>query len=91
MRVDAKILMSKLMLKGMTQADVAKAIGITPNAYSNKLHNRTCFTDDEKIVLAKLFQMNLSEFNDAFYEGMLPVGRITMPIINVEGVIENGT
>lgn len=91
MKVDKRILMSKQVLKGLTQTDVAEMLGVTLGTYSNKLNGRSFFTDDEKVALAGILSLSLEEMNEAFYEGRLPVEKITVPIIKSEEVVENGT
>ncbi len=58
--------------KGLTQKDVAEAIGITQATYSQKETGHTRFTDVEKISLARLFGWNYSEMNKYLYDGLLP-------------------
>lgn len=39
---------------GLTQIDLAKILGVTPQSISNKERGRTSFTDKEKIKIREL-------------------------------------
>jgi len=65
------------MRAGFTQTQMAKAIGITVNTYHLKELGRAAFSDDQKIAVTELLQLNLTQFNEIFFDGRLPAGEIS--------------
>ena len=60
--------------RGMKQSDMAAALGISTKKYSDKERGVTRFTDEEKVVAAKVLGMTWEQMNDFFYDGVLPIG-----------------
>lgn len=57
---------------GMTQKEVADVLGIKVSTYRKKAFPPGRFSDEQKILLSKLFSLDYRQFNDIFYEGQLP-------------------
>lgn len=56
-------------LLGMTQQDMAKEIGVSPQSYSNKERGYRAFTDSEKIKLKRFFDIYFDDVSfDIFFE-----------------------
>ena len=64
---------AKRYLLGISQKDAAEKLGITEQAYSNKERGISKFSDDEKLMMKKMFGLDLAEWSDLFYEGKLPL------------------
>lgn len=62
-------LKSKITLSGMTQKEVAKAIGIDPASLNVKLNNRgRVFTVDEAEKLGKVLKISRTEMGKIFFD-----------------------
>ena len=57
---------------GLSQTDLARKLGISNTAMSNKELGIAQFKDSEKIKLCKILNLTLSQFNDCFFDGKLP-------------------
>lgn len=55
--MQANMLRAQMALKGINQAKLAKAIGISPNALGNKLHGRSDFTRKEISDIIRLLDI----------------------------------
>lgn len=61
-------LKSKITLSGMTQKEVAKAIGIDPASLNVKLNNKgRVFTVDEAEKLGKVLKISQTEMGKIFF------------------------
>ncbi len=59
---------------GYTQQFMADQLGISAGSYSAKERGDTKFADNEKVQVAKLLKLSLSEMNDFLFDGVLPIG-----------------
>lgn len=62
-----KRLKAQMQLKGYTQTDCAKILGISYQAYNNKLNNKSQFKVDEIVALCKFLGIPKSKLNDYFF------------------------
>jgi len=67
-------LMSKRVLMNKSRMDIAKSLGMKISLYYKKERGYIKFSDDEKILLSKILNMTFEEWNNIFYDGMLPWG-----------------
>lgn len=58
---------------GLTQEQVAKELKISLTSYRNKESGRSKFTDDQKVVLARVLEFNYQQVNDFLFNGKLPI------------------
>ncbi len=56
--VDTRALKAAYIKKGLTQAEVAEAIGINPKTLSLKINNKAVFGTDEIEQLTKLLKID---------------------------------
>lgn len=67
----AKLMYTKLrgriVEKGTTQAALAKAIGISPQAMSKKMNGDTGFSQDDVIKICEYLGIELHEVGSYFY------------------------
>lgn len=65
--MQANLLRAQMARVGITQAEVAKACGITENTLSNKLSGKTEFKADEIVAICDILQIeNPALKNDIF-------------------------
>ncbi len=64
-------LRSLRVLKGYTVQNMAEAIGKAMSSYSTKERGDTSFDDNEKIIIAKMLDLNYEQFNAIFFDGKL--------------------
>lgn len=57
---------------GYTSEDMARMIGVSKQAYSQKERGLRKFTDEEKVKLVKLLELSYWQYNEIFYNGKLP-------------------
>lgn len=55
-----KILKAHMALEGITQRDLASVLGITEASLSRKMNGRFEFSDKEKLMIAELFNADIS-------------------------------
>jgi transcriptional regulator with XRE-family HTH domain len=67
MKFNYSKLLGRIREFGMTQAQVAVLIGITPATLSTKLNNKSCFTSDEIDAISNLLQISVEEIGGYFY------------------------
>ncbi len=66
-------LKAKRVENGLLQKDLAKALGITEKAMCHKeCSTRNKFKAEEMLILAKILNMSLSDFNAIFFDSELP-------------------
>lgn len=66
-------LKAKRVENGLIQKDLAKALGITEKAMCHKeCSTRNKFKAEEMLILAKILNMSLSDFNAIFFDSELP-------------------
>lgn len=63
-----RLLKSKRALKGLTQQQVAREIGINTKSYNLKENGRVKFTIDEASRISKCLEIGLDELNEIFLE-----------------------
>lgn len=63
-----RILKSKRVLKGLTQAQIEKKLNLNPKTYNYKENGRTKFTLDEVIKIIKILKLTLEEVDEIFLE-----------------------
>ena len=57
----------------ITQREVADALGISFDAYRKRENGVVEFSNEQQIKMMELLGMTLKQFNDAFYDGKLPI------------------
>lgn len=62
------LLKSKRVLLGVTQEDIASALGISRTAYSKKENAKNPFTREELETVKGLLKLSSQEFMDIFFE-----------------------
>lgn len=67
MAFDYSKLLGKIREKGMTQADVAVAIGVNPATLNAKLNGKSSFTSDEIIGLCNCCDIPTTEITAYFF------------------------
>lgn len=67
MAFDYSKLLGKIREEGMTQADVATAIGLNPATLNAKLKGKSSFTSDEIMDLCKRFEIPTTEISAYFF------------------------
>lgn len=70
MEFDFSLLRGKIREKGMTQAQLAKDIGISATALNLKLNNKSDFTLRETFAIAK--RLGIEDCDPFFYAVRLP-------------------
>lgn len=66
--VDTRLLKSKITLSGMTQKEVAKAIGIDPASLNVKLNNKgRVFTVNEAKRLGEVLKIKRTDMSKIFF------------------------
>lgn len=63
--IDTKLLKAAIAKKGLTQAEVARKVGISSQSFSGKLNNKTEFQLSEVIKLCKM--LDISEEKDRIF------------------------
>lgn len=58
---------------GLTQEQVAKEMKISLSSYRNKESGRSKFTDEQKIALARVLELNYRQVNAFLFDGKLPI------------------
>lgn len=58
---------------GLTQQYMADQLGISVDSYRKKERGIIKFTDPEKIQMMALLDLNMMQFNEFFYDGLLPI------------------
>lgn len=81
-------LKGKRVEKGYTQTDMANFIEKSFDSYSKKERGEVLFTPKEEAIIAIKLQLSLLEFNEIFFDGDLPYGKLgeQKPMENIEGV-----
>lgn len=64
---DANRLKSAMALIGITQSELASVIGISRNALSNKMNNKTAFNQKEISVISKTLKLSSDDINRIFF------------------------
>ena len=67
MKFNYSKLLGRIREFGMTQAQVAVQIGITPATMSTKLNNKSHFTSDEIDLICHLLKISVEEIGGYFY------------------------
>ena len=67
MRFNYLKLLGRIRECGLTQAQLAKAIGISQYTMSAKLNNKFSFSQEEIIAICKVLNIPISEIGDYFY------------------------
>lgn len=57
--------------KGLNQEETAKKVGVALPTYCNKENGKIPFTTKEISKLSKIFDLNIVEINDIFFDGDL--------------------
>ncbi len=57
---------------GLTQAQVARKLNMSLTSYRNKESGRSKWTDEQKIELAHVLQLNFQQVNEFIFDGKLP-------------------
>ena len=60
-------LLGRIRECGFTQAQLAKAIGISKSTLSAKLNNQFSFKSEEILAICKVLNISISEIGDYFY------------------------
>lgn len=68
--VNSRKLKALLVENSYTQSEVAKLLGISTNAFSRKLNNKSQFTLNEAYLLKNI--LNVVEFERIFFENLIP-------------------
>lgn len=50
-------LKKQMVDRGMTQGELARAIGISPSAFSNKMRGQTCFNTEEITLICNALKI----------------------------------
>ena len=69
-------LKGKRVEKGYTQTDMANFIEKSFDSYSKKERGEVLFTPNEEEIIAIKLQLSLLEFNEIFFDGDLPYGKL---------------
>lgn len=67
MGFDYSKLLGKIKEKGFTQASLAKAIGITSGALSEKLNNKANFKQREIFFIRQMLDISIGEVGEYFF------------------------
>lgn len=67
MKFNYSRLLGRMRECGITQEQLAKAIGINKATLSAKLNNRFSFTQDEILAICKILNIPISEIGEFFY------------------------
>jgi len=59
------------ILKGYTQTDVAKKLGVSLPTYAQKERGKIDFSIKEVIKLANILDLDIAQIDDIFFEGKL--------------------
>ena len=71
--MNSRLLKAKRVEHGLRQKDLAKALGITEKSMCLKERSaQNKFKASEMIILSKVLELSLSEFNLIFFDGDLP-------------------
>lgn len=70
-KMGPRILKSKRVLFDLTQAEIAKELGITIKSYNAKENGKREFTLDEAKKISSLLKLNLNEVNDIFFNSAI--------------------
>lgn len=60
---------------GFSQEYMAEQLGISVASYRKKESGVSSFSDREKIVVARVLNLNQEQVNDIFFDGMLPMAK----------------
>ena len=67
------------MIRGLTQADMAKILNITRTAYRFKEDGESGFSTDQIVLLVHELNLSFDEMNAIFFHGKLPYGHFALP------------
>lgn len=67
MKFNHSKLLGRIREYGLTQAELAKAIGISKNTLSAKLNNQFHFTAKEMYAIGEVLNIPTSEFGEYFF------------------------
>lgn len=56
--MQANILRAQMMLRNITQAELAKACQISENTFSNKINGRSAFNADEIATICRVLEID---------------------------------
>lgn len=65
-----------------SQRQMADALGISTASYQKREAGVTPFSDEEKVAIAKIFDLSMDQINEIFFDGNLPIGNRNVPIGN---------
>ena len=58
--------------RGYSREFMAEQLGISKNSYRLKERGRAKFDDSQKVIMATVLGLSLSQVNDIFFDGKLP-------------------
>ena len=67
MRFNYSKLLGRIKEYGFTQAQLAKAIGISKYTLNGKLNNKYNFDAEEMLAIGKVLNISLDEFGEYFF------------------------
>lgn len=63
---------------GLTQEYMATELDISLSSYQKKEGGIVKFSDKEKVKVAKILNLSPKQMNDYLYNGILPIGNVTV-------------
>ena len=62
---------------GYTQQEMGKKLGLSTSNFYKKESNPQKFTIDERVKIARLYNLTFTQMNDLLFDGMLPMDMLT--------------
>lgn len=72
-----------------SQKHMANALGISAASYQKREAGAVPFSDEEKIAIAKIFDLSIDQINEIFFDGKLPTGNESKPSGKIKSTSEN--
>ncbi|MBB6625216.1 helix-turn-helix transcriptional regulator [Clostridium gasigenes] len=71
--MNENLLKSKRVLRGFTQKDLAKNIGVSEKTFNHKEQGKIVFKPNEIIGVSDILKLTISEINEIFFNNNLPI------------------
>ena len=73
----ANLLKAARISVGFTQREMAEKLKISTTSFYQKEHNHNKFTLNEKVKIARAYNLTFTQMNDLLFDGILPMELLT--------------